>query len=264
MKSMRRILIACATVAIVAGSAFAQLSPVYRDWAKGPAQFIMTPQELTQWNQIKTDADAKAFTDLFWARRDPSPGTPANEYRDAFEAAVKYADEHFAEGRRKGSLTDRGRVLVLLGAPSRIEKTGSAAATTMPGEGGRLADQAIPTQIWVYDAGKSPVLGQQAMRIAFADQFGNNTWSIQRGTGTDIADLTAPFAPGDGRQPESHRSSEAADGGCPDTRRGASDGGCERLPPRREQASARSRPTRSRPRSSSSRPRRPIRTSQPS
>jgi GWxTD domain-containing protein len=191
MKSMRRMLIACATVAIVAGSAFAQLSPVYLDWAKGPAQFIMTPQELTQWNQIKTDADAKAFTDLFWARRDPSPGTPANEYRDAFEAAVKYADEHFAEGRRKGSLTDRGRVLVLLGAPSRIEKTGeSAAASTMPGEGGRGAEQPIPTQIWVYDAGKSPVLGQQAMRIAFADQFGNNTWSIQRGTGTDIADLT--------------------------------------------------------------------------
>ncbi|MGZ5493238.1 MAG: GWxTD domain-containing protein [Thermoanaerobaculia bacterium] len=184
---MRRMLIACATMAIVAGSAFAQLSPEYREWAKGPAQFIMTPQELTQWNQIKTDADAKAFTDLFWARRDPSPGTPANEYRDAFEAAVKYADDHFDEGRRKGPLTDRGRILVLLGPPSRIERTGgSPAVSTMPGG----AEQPIPTQIWVYDAGKSPVLGQQAMRVAFADQFLNNTWSIQRGTGTDIADLT--------------------------------------------------------------------------
>jgi GWxTD domain-containing protein len=192
MKSMRRILIACATMAIVAGSAFAQLSPEYRDWAKGPVQFIMTPPELAQWNQIKTDGDAKAFTDLFWARRDPSPRTPANEYRDAFELAVKYGDEHFAEGRRKGSLTDRGHVLVLLGAPSRIEKTGgSASSSAMPGESVRgSSDQPIPTQIWVYDAGKSPVLGQQAMRVAFADQFGNNTWSIQRGTGTDIADLT--------------------------------------------------------------------------
>ena len=102
MKSMRRILIVCATLAIVAGSAFAQLSPEVRDWAKGPVQFIMTPQELAQWNQIKTDADAKAFTDLFWARRDPSPGTPVNEYRDAFEAAVIVCFVVAPQRRRQG------------------------------------------------------------------------------------------------------------------------------------------------------------------
>src|SRR5471032_495969 len=113
MKSMTRILIVSAAVAIIAASAFAQLSAENRDWAKGPAQFILTAQEQQQWNQIKTDADAKAFQDLFWAKRDPSAGTPANEYRDSFMQAVKYADDHFAEGRRAGSLTDRGRVLIL-------------------------------------------------------------------------------------------------------------------------------------------------------
>src|SRR6478672_7024604 len=122
MKSIRRIVIACAAVAILAPSAFAQLSAENRDWAAGAVQYIMTPQEQAQWKQIKTDAEAKAFIDLFWAKRDPSANTAANEYRDSFEQAVKYADEHFAEGRRKGSLTDRGRVLVLLGPPSRIER----------------------------------------------------------------------------------------------------------------------------------------------
>ncbi len=189
MKSMIRTLIACAVLAIVAGSAFAQLSPEYRDWAKGPVQFIMSPEEQAKWNQIKTDADAKAFVDLFWARRDPTPGTPANEYRDSFELALKYADEHFTEGRKKGSLTDRARVLFLIGPPSRIERSGSATAVGMPGDS-RTSDQNIPTQVWVYDSGKSPILGNQPLRVTFVDQFSNNAFILQRGSGVDLADLT--------------------------------------------------------------------------
>jgi GWxTD domain-containing protein len=195
MKSLTRILIAGAAVTMIAASAFAQLSAENRDWAKGPVQFIMTAQEQQQWNQIKTDADAKAFQDLFWAKRDPSAGTPANEYRDSFTQAVKYADDHFAEGRRAGSLTDRGRVLILLGPPSRIERNGaSATATTaMPGSVSGAAgasDQPVATQLWTYDANKSAALGTQALRVTFTDQFGNNSWTIQRGGGVDISDLT--------------------------------------------------------------------------
>lgn len=195
MKPMTRILIVSAAVTIIAASAFAQLSAENRDWAKGPVQFIMTAQEQQQWNQIKTDADAKAFQDLFWAKRDPSAGTPANEYRDVFTQAVKYADDHFAEGRRAGSLTDRGRLLILLGPPSRIERSGAGATATsaMPGSvsgATGASDQPVATQIWIYDAGKSSALGAQALRIMFTDQFGNNAWTMQRGGGIDISDLT--------------------------------------------------------------------------
>jgi GWxTD domain-containing protein len=192
MKSMKTILIACASVAVVASSAFAQLSAQNRDWATGAVQYIMTPQEQAQWKQVKNDAEAQAFQDLFWAKRDPSAGTPANEYRAAFEQAVQYADEHFAEGRRKGSLTDRGRVLLLLGPPSRIERTGGSATATMPGSmaGTTTGDQPVPAQIWVYDAGKSAVLGNQQLRVTFTDQFSNNNWTLQRGGGVDLADLT--------------------------------------------------------------------------
>jgi GWxTD domain-containing protein len=189
MNSMSRILIACAALAIIAGSAFAQLSPEYQNWAKGPAQFIMSSDEQAKWNQIKTDADAKAFVDLFWARRDPTLGTPVNEYRDTFDAAVKYAEEHFAEGRRKGSLTERARILILLGPPSRIERTGGSATSIAVPTDTRGTEQ-IPTQVWVYDTGRSPILGKQPLRVTFADQFQNNTWTLQRGGGIDLNDLT--------------------------------------------------------------------------
>src|SRR5207245_1480887 len=76
---MRRILIIAAAVAALAVNAFAALSPKYTDWAKGPAQFIMTKDEQAKWKTINDDADAQAFIDLFWARRDPTPDTPFNE-----------------------------------------------------------------------------------------------------------------------------------------------------------------------------------------
>ena len=185
MKATSRILIAAFAVAVVAVAAFAQPSAKYADFGKGPEQWIMTPQEQASWKQVKTDAEAQAFIDLFWARRDPTPGTPINEYRDNFDAAVKYADEHFGEGRRRGSLTDRGRVLVLLGAPTRVESSGSRQG--MMTDTGGNTDQNVQRQVWVFDATKVPA--GVPVRIAFVDQFNNGTWSLERGAGVDLSDI---------------------------------------------------------------------------
>src|SRR5215212_1659309 len=128
---MKTIRIAVAMVILLAAvSAFA-LSDQYVQFGKGPAQWIMTKDEAAQWKKIGTDADAQAFIDLFWAKRDTTPGTPDNEFKDLFEARVKYADEHFAHGRTKGSMTDRGRVLIVMGSPSRIQRTGSEPQATI-------------------------------------------------------------------------------------------------------------------------------------
>src|SRR5713226_869145 len=108
----KRTLIAIAlATAAVAVSAFA-LSEPYEQFGNGPAQFIMTKDEAAQWKGIRTDDAAKSFIDAFWARRGAA-------FKSEFEQRVKYADEHFAEGRRKGSTTDRGRVLITLGGPAK-------------------------------------------------------------------------------------------------------------------------------------------------
>ena len=87
-----RIFVACFGAAIVAGSASAQLSAQYRDWANGPAKWIMTADETAKWKQVRNDSDAKAFVDLFWARLVPyqlqlKPGESADinlELRNSF------------------------------------------------------------------------------------------------------------------------------------------------------------------------------------
>lgn len=93
----------------------AQTAP--REFANGPAQWLMTSEDRKAWKQVKADDQAIDFIDLFWARRDPTPGTPRNENRIDFDSRVAYADRYFTEGRTPGSLTERGRVLIVLGFP---------------------------------------------------------------------------------------------------------------------------------------------------
>lgn len=195
MKSTRNLWIVCFIVAAIAGSAFAQLLAENRDWAKGPVQFLMTEDETARWKQVKTDAEAKSFIDLFWARRDPTPGTPANEFRADFDQRVEYADRQFAQGRKKGSLTERGRIFITLGPPFKVTRTNpggqgtiQSPATPPSVEGG--IQSYSPRQIWTYDQVKTTVdLGQPIAEIAFIDQYASNDWTLERTARTNVDDL---------------------------------------------------------------------------
>src|SRR6185503_20011317 len=100
---MKRISVVFAAV-LVSATAFAAVSPERAAWVNGPVQYLMTPEELTTWRTIQTDADADAFVALFWARRDPTPGTPRNEFREDFEARVEAADKQLGTKTVRGSL----------------------------------------------------------------------------------------------------------------------------------------------------------------
>jgi len=181
-----RISLTFAVAMIVAVSAFA-LSDEYVQFGNGPAQFLMTKEEAAQWKAIKTDDEAKAFVDAFWARRDPTPGTPDNQFKSEFDLRVKYADEHFQQGRRKGSMTDRGHVLIVLGGPAkRTQDTPSmnTAPRVNPNASPDLSsdtgDRARAKQIWTYEAAKTPSIGMPVLEVAFTDALNNGEWRLER------------------------------------------------------------------------------------
>src|SRR3569833_695554 len=95
-------------------SMFASLSPKYADWAKGPVKWIMTRDEQKQWKSLSTDEQAEQFIELFWARRDPTPGTYPNEFKQEFDARVKYAQEHFSHRQVPGELNKQGHAVIVL------------------------------------------------------------------------------------------------------------------------------------------------------
>ena len=191
--------------ASLAMSAFA-LAPEYVEWGQGPAQFLMTKEEAAKWKSITSDEDARAFAMLFWARRDPTPATPRNEYREEFDRRVATADKNFQSDKERGALTDRGRILILFGQPKRIERTGGQRQSAMPGMSGTGAgttdtsgpsaflgggaDEDTAGQIWTYEGTEARELfGQARAPLRFVDRQGKSDFTLERG-GVDIATAT--------------------------------------------------------------------------
>lgn len=185
-----RILLTAALLA-AAASALA-LAPEYDEFAKGPAQFLMTKEEVAQWKAVKTDDAAKAFVALFWARRDPTPTTPRNEFKEQFDAAVDYADKNFAYGKRqRGAMTDRGKMLILYGQPKKVERS-AAKNSGMPGgfddsmssTGGTTSNDSDSSQWaqWIYEGDEAKELfGVQRAALRFVDRMGTGDYRADRG-----------------------------------------------------------------------------------
>jgi len=149
-------------VALIAADVFAQVSPEYRKWGSGAFQSLMMKQEKTDWASLKTDADAKAFIELFWARRDPTPDTEPNELRQQLEARTAEADKRYRSGRTPGSQTDRGLAYVLLGDPTDISK-----GVSRPGG----FQRPITVETWIYRNQEAErVAGTKSFDIAFIFQ----------------------------------------------------------------------------------------------
>jgi GWxTD domain-containing protein len=144
-----------------------------REFANGPAKWLMTSEEQRAWRSVKTDEQAIDFIDLFWARRDPTPGTGRNENRLEFESRVRYADQHFKERNTRGSLTERGRVLILLGFPKELANAAISSSGQFSATQGANANdptggrQTAARDIWTYDHDESAKYNMPKIEVVF-------------------------------------------------------------------------------------------------
>lgn len=107
-------------VALVAPAAAKPVS--LKSWIEGPIRYISEPDEAKVFKKLKSDEDRALFIERFWARRDPSPQTLANEYRQLFWERVQEANGLFLDSHKPGWMTDRGKIYILYGPPTRIEE----------------------------------------------------------------------------------------------------------------------------------------------
>ena len=82
----------------------------YREWEK-EVRPIITDEELAAFHRLSTDVEREKFIEGFWLRRDPTPDTEENEYRDEFYRRKAYANQHFSAGV-PGEQTDRGLMYI--------------------------------------------------------------------------------------------------------------------------------------------------------
>ncbi len=93
-----------------------------RHWREGPVRYLLTMDEDQAFRRLSNDQDRARYIERFWARRDPSPATPENEYRTLFYKRVAEATHLFTETTTPGWKTDRGKIYILVGPPDDLEK----------------------------------------------------------------------------------------------------------------------------------------------
>jgi GWxTD domain-containing protein len=87
-------------------------------WAEGAVSALLTDAERKSYPGLPDDDARRSFVARFWTDLDLTPETADNEFQVEFYRRVQYADANFSTEATRGSLTDRGRVLLILGPPS--------------------------------------------------------------------------------------------------------------------------------------------------
>ncbi|HMA54725.1 MAG TPA: GWxTD domain-containing protein, partial [Acidobacteriota bacterium] len=93
----------------------------YQEWLNLVAYHIQ-PVEKDVFLRLANDRDRDVFIEAFWKQRDPTPGTPENEYKDELLKRFKYVNEFYGRSTtREGWKTDMGRIHMILGPPASVE-----------------------------------------------------------------------------------------------------------------------------------------------
>jgi GWxTD domain-containing protein len=143
-----------------------ELSKTYQKWLKEDVAYIITEEELSAFKQLSNDDERDQFIEQFWLRRDPTPDTVENEFKEEHYRRIAYANEHFASGIQ-GWRTDRGHMYVVFGPPDEIDAHPSGGYYLRPMNEGGGSTSTFPFEIWRYRYLES--VGQE-VEIEFVDQ----------------------------------------------------------------------------------------------
>lgn len=140
----------------------------YEHWLKEEIALLITKEEKAEFMKLKTDEKKNRFIEIFWAKRDPSPATKENDFKDIWYERLEYVNKTFTRGSIKRWHSDMGRVHMFFGPPSQT--TATAPRTRTEAMGG--AQQEPASQIWIYQP--MPDLGlNSSFRVVFREyQYG--------------------------------------------------------------------------------------------
>jgi GWxTD domain-containing protein len=126
-----------------------EVSKTYKKWLEEDVVWIITDEERAAFKQLSNDEERDNFIEAFWQRRDPTPDTEENEYKEEHYQRIAYANEHFAAGV-PGWRTDRGRIWIVYGKPDEVESHPSGGTYERPMEEGGGETSTFPFEDWRY------------------------------------------------------------------------------------------------------------------
>lgn len=121
----------------------------FKKWLEADVIYTITPEEKSVFNKLQTPEEKERFIEQFWTRRDPSPRTSYNEFKEEHYRRIQYANDHYASGI-PGWKTDRGMIYVKHGEPDRIESHPSGGHYQRPSWEGGGSTSTYPFERWEY------------------------------------------------------------------------------------------------------------------
>lgn len=128
------------------------------------ARYISNYNEKEEWKRLVTIEAKREYLFNFWNNRDENEATPLNETQIEYANRISYSRNKFSDlSQKEGWKTDRGRVYVIYGAPSEIERN-------------PYSSESVPYEIWRYNEIEGGVI------FVFADYSGFNNYKLIHST----------------------------------------------------------------------------------
>lgn len=142
-----------------------ELSPLQKKWLEEEVVYIIVPIEKEVFLKLQTDRERELFIEGFWKHRDPTPGTPENEFKKEHYHRINYVNHFFGRGTPKpGWKTDRGRMYIILGEPNDIQRFEGKTMT-------------YPAEVWFYQ-GKTSLGLPPGFHLVFFQERGTGQYRL--------------------------------------------------------------------------------------
>jgi GWxTD domain-containing protein len=146
----------------------------YRKWLDQDVVYIISDEERKAFTNLRTDEEREKFVQQFWARRDPTPGTERNEFKEEIYRRIAYTNAHFSASVA-GWRTDRGRIYIQYGPPDEIEAHSTGGVYQRPASEGGGTTQTYPFEQWRYRLIDG--VGQNVI-LEFVDKDGSGDYKM--------------------------------------------------------------------------------------
>lgn len=161
----------------------AELSPDMEEFYS-KVRYIMTQEESKIFLELPPSARDE-FVEKFWGRRDPTPETERNEFKEVYFQRIEQANRLFRGGGKPGWLSERGRIYILFGPPDERQTNPMGGRPidayvdpkTML-QGKRVQASEKPTEIWVYYNLFSSMQKPHMVRLVFVDSHGTGNYEL--------------------------------------------------------------------------------------
>jgi len=174
------------------------------DWAASPEAYFLTSEERAEWKALDSNISRTLFKERYWLKRDPSPGSDKNEFKELILGRIKIADARFKIQQTPGSRTAQGMVFIVLGSPARVS---NEAAPRPPSNAGprvlgvgmtpvAVVEGNETTSTWFYETDRTPrileVLGRPSLQLKIVIEPSRRMDSLQDpGLFNDLKEIVA-------------------------------------------------------------------------